>query len=111
MTETNTTPATTEKAPASSRVTTREDRASAEQRKIVYRLQDHIDENGRYNDALKPIALGYAAGKGISEYEARQEIDSHFKRDMGTSMKSYLEQHRIERGLDVDRNNNGRGGR
>ena len=76
----------------------------------MYRLQDHIDEHGRYSDALKPITLGYAAGKGVSEYEAKQEIDGHFKREIGTDMKGYVEDYRRQRGMTVD-NTNGRGGR
>ena len=75
-------------------------KASPESKKTVYRLLEHIDENGRYADALKPVALGYAAGKGISEYEAKQDIDTHFKKEIGVDMKGYLAQHRKDRGLD-----------
>lgn len=90
---------------ASKQETTHEN-SSLEIRKTVYRLQDHIDENGRYNDALKPIALGYAAGKGVSENEARNEISRHFKNEIGQDIKAYLEKNREARGLS---NENGKG--
>lgn len=80
------------------------------QRKLVSRIQDSIDENGRYSRKLKDLSLGYSAGKGISEYEAKIEIGQLFERDMGMGIKNYLEQHRIERGLEVDRDT-GRDGR
>ncbi|BCX48598.1 hypothetical protein HAHE_25060 [Haloferula helveola] len=83
---------------------------SATERKMVSRIQDSIDDYGRYSNKLKDLSLGYAAGKGISEQEAKQEIGKLFERDLGMSLKSYLEQHRLERGLEVDRNE-GRGGR
>lgn len=81
---------------------------TSEQKKIAYRLQDQIDEHGRYADYLKPIASGYAAGSGISEYEAKQEIGRQFEQEIGLSLKSYVENYRQERGLSID---NGRGGR
>ena len=59
------------------------ERLSNEDRKIVYRLQDQIDEHGKYADVLKPIALGYAAGKGVDEYEAKQAIDAKFTKEIG----------------------------
>ena len=92
---------------AKERETQNHPRSSPEERKMVYRLAEHIDENGRYNDALKPMALAYAAAKGINEYEAKTEIDAKFERETGSDMKSYLEQHRLDRGLSVD-NSRGR---
>lgn len=78
------------------------ERLTPEQKKTIFRLADHIDEHGRYADALKPMALGFAAGRGISEHEAKQEIDGLFKRELGKDLKSYLEKYRIDRGMSVD---------
>lgn len=75
---------------------------TAEQKKAVYRLADHIDDHGRYADALKTMALGFAAGKGVGEQNAREEIERHFKLETGKDIQSYLEEHRIKRGLSVD---------
>ena len=98
MTETPPSPTKPEQAP-----TNASSRSSAEERKMIYRLAEHIDENGRYNDALKPMSLAYGAGKGISEHEARQEIDSKFHRELGRDMRTYLEAHREARGLSNDK--------
>ena len=75
---------------------------SPAQRKLVSRIQDSIDENGRYSYKLKDLSLGYAAGKGISEQEAKAEITQLFTKEMGMEPKDYLTQHRLEHGLSVD---------
>ena len=53
--------------------TQRDERKSATERKLVSRLQDAIDDNGRYSYKLKDLSVGYAAGKGITENEAKAE--------------------------------------
>lgn len=75
---------------------------SPAQRKLVSRIQDSIDENGRYSYKLKDLSLGYAAGKGITEQEAKAEITQLFTKEMGMEPKDYLTQHRLEHGLSVD---------
>ena len=67
--------------------------------KMVSRLQDAIDEKGRYAYRLKDIAIGYAAAKGIKENEAKDEIKASFQEKMGVSLQGYLEQDRLENGL------------
>lgn len=77
--------------------------------KLASRLQDAIDERGRYSYKLKEYALGYAAGAGINEEEAKEKIKAIFEERIGVSIQSYLEQHRHENGLPVDRaDDNGR---
>ncbi len=78
---------------------------SPSQRKLVSRIQDSIDENGRYSYRLKDLSLGYAAGKGISEQEAKTEITQLFSKEMGMEPKEYLNQHRLEHGLSIDQGN------
>lgn len=75
---------------------------------MVFRLQDVIDENGRYSFRLKDLAIGYAAAKGMTELEAKQEINRCFEREMGIGLKDYLEDHRRERGLEVEPRGRGR---
>jgi hypothetical protein len=75
--------------------------------KMVSRLQDAIDDKGRYAYRLKDIAIGYAAAKGIKENEAKDEIKASFEKRMGVSLQGYLEQDRLENGLTND-NNSGR---
>jgi hypothetical protein len=77
--------------------------------KLASRLQDAIDERGRYSYKLKEYALGYAAGAGINEDEAKEKIKAVFEERIGVSIQDYLEQHRHENGLSVDRGeDNGR---
>ncbi|MGB0372113.1 MAG: hypothetical protein ACPGN3_12335 [Opitutales bacterium] len=71
------------------------------ERKLVTRLQDSIDERGAYRYPLKDLATGYAAAKGITEPQARMEINQIFEKDTGIGMQAYLEQHRIGQGLPV----------
>lgn len=82
--------------------TNNQGRSSTEDRKMVYQLVEHIDDNGRYNDALKPMALAYASGSGKSEIEARKAIDAKFQLEIGKDMKGYLDQHRLDRGMTND---------
>lgn len=70
--------------------------------KMVSRLQDAIDDKGRYAYRLKDMAIGYAAAKGIKENEAKDEIKETFAKRMGVSLQGYLEQDRLENGLSVD---------
>ena len=81
---------------------------TSEQKELVYHLQDHIHNEGRYADALNPLAMAYAAGKGIETNAAKDEINANFEKELGAGLKGYLEQYRQNRGLSVD---NGRGGR
>ncbi|MEM7601421.1 MAG: hypothetical protein AAF357_08390 [Verrucomicrobiota bacterium] len=67
--------------------------------KVVIRLQDAIDEQGRYAAKLKDISVGYALGKGVSEHQAKTEIGQLFTQKLGVDLKGYLEQYREERGL------------
>lgn len=77
--------------------------------KLASRLQDAIDERGRYSYKLKEYALGYAAGAGINEEDAKEKIKAVFQDRIGVSIQDYLEHHRRENGLPVDRgDNNGR---
>lgn len=73
--------------------------------KMVSRLQDAIDDKGRYAYRLKDMAIGYAAAKGIKENEAKDEIKATFAKRMGISLQGYLEQDRLENGLSVDSGN------
>ena len=75
--------------------------------KMVSRLQDAVDEKGRYSYQLKDLAIGYAAAKGIKENEAKDEIKATFQKQIGVGLQDYLEQHRVENGLSVD-NDQGR---
>ncbi|MBK1883530.1 hypothetical protein JIN85_13980 [Luteolibacter pohnpeiensis] len=86
------------------------DRQHHMEKKIVSSLRDGIDMRGRYKYQLKDFSIGYAAGKGISEQAARDQIGQLFERDMGISLHGYLEQHRLDRGLEVGKDQN-RGGR
>lgn len=70
--------------------------------KMVSRLQDAIDDKGRYAYRLKDIAIGYAAAKGIKENEAKDEIKATFQKQMGVSLQGYLEQDRLANGLSND---------
>lgn len=81
-----------------------------QQRKLVTKLQDSVDENGRYSNKLKDFSLGYAAGKGITELQAKSEVSKMFAREIGQDLPQYLEQNRIDRGLPVDKSQ-GRSGR
>lgn len=75
---------------------------SSTQRKLVSRIQDSIDDQGRYSGKLKDFSLGYAAAKGISEHHAKMEISGIFEKEIGVSPMGYLEQHRIENGLSIE---------
>lgn len=86
------------------------DRRYQMEKKLISRLRDGIDMSGRYKFQLKDLSIGYAAGKGLSEQAAREAIEGHFEREMGVSVNRYLEQHRLDRGLEIGRDN-GRGGR
>ena len=70
---------------------------------MTSKLQYAIDNNGRYAPTLNALALGYAAGAGVKEQEAREDIKAVFQDRMGMSLKDYLTQHREENGLPVDR--------
>lgn len=69
---------------------------------MVHRLQDAIDDRGRYSYQLRDLATGYAAAKGITEYAAKLEIGAVFEKEIGVTLKQYLDEHRLERGLEVD---------
>lgn len=56
------------------------------------KLKLAIDQRGQYAYKLNDFATGYAAGKGISSTEARQQIEEQFRRDIGHSPKEYLDQ-------------------
>ena len=76
---------------------------------MTAKLQYAIDNNGRYATTLNTLALGYAAGSGIKEADAKEQIKSVFHERMGMSVQDYLTQHREENGLPVDRgDDNGR---
>lgn len=64
---------------------------STEQKQLTYELKKTIDTRGRYKYKLEDYSLAYAAGKGISPTEARNEIQENFNRDVGIGMKDYLE--------------------
>jgi len=106
MTENTITPS--EQAPTQEATkSTEQQPLSVEDRKVVYKLQEHIDDNGRYSSFLKELSLPYAAGKGGSELEAKEAIDKNFQQEMGVNIQGYLEAQRLDRGLSVD-NSNGR---
>lgn len=86
------------------------DRGFQMEKKLISRLRDGIDARGRYKFQLQDLSIGYAAGKGLSEQAAKEAIEGHFEREMGVSVQRYLEQHRLDRGLEIGRNNE-RGGR
>ena len=60
---------------------------------MVFKLKQSIDNNGRYAYRLNDMSAGYAAGKGVSNAEARKEIEASFAKQVGKSPKAYLEQH------------------
>lgn len=72
--------------------------------KLASRLQDAIDDRGRYSYKLKELSLGYAAGAGIKEEDAKEAVKAIFHERMGVSLQDYLTQHREENGLPVDKN-------
>ena len=72
---------------------------------MTAKLQYAIDTNGRYATTLNTLALGYAAGSGEREADAKEQIKSVFHERMGMSIQDYLTQHREENGLPVDRSN------
>ncbi len=72
------------------------------ERKLVSRLQEAVDDRGRYSYRLKDLAIGYAAGQGCRELAAREKINKTFEQQMGMGLQEYLEEHRLERGLSVD---------
>lgn len=81
----------------------------AAERKVVSRLQEAIDDRGRYAYRLKDLAIGYAAAQGCSEVAAKDKINDLFQDQMGLGMREYLENHRLERGLSVEsKHSNGR---
>jgi len=73
-----------------------------QERKLVSRLQEAIDDRGRYSYRLKDLSIGYAAAKGCNELTAKEEINQIFKQQMGMGLQNYLDKHRLERGLSVD---------
>ncbi|MGJ8678485.1 MAG: hypothetical protein ACSHX0_13305 [Akkermansiaceae bacterium] len=75
---------------------------SVEDKKVVYKVQEHISDTGRYSNFLKEMSLPYAAGKGVSEQAAKDCIDQNFEQEMGVNIQGYLEAHREERGLSND---------
>lgn len=75
---------------------------SATERKLASRIQDAIDDRGRFSYKLKDLSMGFAAGRGISEQDARDEITQIFTKEIGQSPQEYLEASRIAQGLSVD---------
>lgn len=78
-------------------------RHNAAERKMVSRLQEAVDDRGRYSYRLKDLAIGYAAAQGCTEHAAKEKINDAFEREMGTTLQGYLEGHRAELGLPVDK--------
>ena len=71
------------------------------QKSIAEGLRSCVDRRGNFSSKLKDISLGLAAGKGLSEYEAKKEVKSVFQKEYGIELQQYLDKHREERGLNV----------
>ena len=59
---------------------------------MAFRLKQTIDRTGKYSYKLDDMAAGYAAGKGVSVTEAREEIQAKFEQHVGQSPQQYLDQ-------------------
>jgi len=67
--------------------------------KLTVALQESVDQRGKYGYKLNDLALGMAAGAGIKEVEAREQIKDIFENSLGVGLQDYLEQHREDNGL------------
>ena len=70
---------------------------------MVSELRKNINKRGNFRYKLEDYSLAYAAGKNITEFEAEKQIRQMFEKEMGVDMKSYLENDRVAKGLEVDR--------
>ena len=77
-------------------------RLTDSQKELVYHLQDHLHREGAYADALNPLAMAYAAGKGIGVKEAKLEINDQFQKELGADLYGYLQNFRANRGMSSD---------
>jgi len=58
---------------------------------LLYGIKSDIDREQQYGDRMKDRASGYAAGRGISQEEAYQEISAAFGQKFGRSPHDYLQ--------------------
>lgn len=72
---------------------------------MVSKLQDTIETNGRYRRTLDAISIGYSAAKGISQKDAKMEINAIFEKSMGVGIHEFLENQREAEGLPVGKSN------
>ena len=64
---------------------------------MTMRLKISIERGGQFNDALNDMAEGYAAGRGIQFFDAKNEIKDRFFTQMKMSPKEYLDQNYSKR--------------
>lgn len=76
--------------------------ANEAEKEMAWAIRGSINRSGRYSYEVDRLSLGFAAGKGISTYEARKQVESIFQKEMQLTPKQYLERHRQERGLKVE---------
>lgn len=60
---------------------------------VAYRIQNAIDDKGRYAFRLKDMAAGFAAAEGISPMAAKMKVEEIFTQKMNMTPHAYLDQH------------------
>ena len=62
-----------------------------EERELASRLKSAIDRNGKYSYRLDDMTAGFAAGRNIPSYDARESIEDIFSETYRCTPHEYLE--------------------